>query len=245
MAQKEFGTARQRHIITSVTKTSGKIASPAVGNEKYAQARFSAKRANGLAKPTNGLASRNAGLGLGATPKSKPKPEKARLRGRKPVLQAENYSNSRPVYVRIVEIRDDTGKLLPLQSLGHSAVLSGVLGGSYAAIVGGLPYAVEGAIRSPAPHQILYALERSAWERCMGHGWRCNQSQTTSMMNSIAAACTQVLFGGPPMAYALLRWLPKGHDVSFYAGTFLMLAGPLGAKWWVNKFATVKPYVNH
>ncbi|KAJ7729398.1 hypothetical protein DFH07DRAFT_781956 [Mycena maculata] len=118
MAQKEFGTAicpvfnpfllmkwfedstrtyihdsiRQRHIITSVTKTSGKIASPAAGNEKYAQARFSAKRANGLAKPTNGLASRNAGLGLGATPKSKPKPEKARLRGRKPVLQAENVT---------------------------------------------------------------------------------------------------------------------------------------------------------
>ncbi|KAJ7769080.1 hypothetical protein DFH07DRAFT_768989 [Mycena maculata] len=61
-------------------------------NEKYAQARFSAKRANGLAKPTNGLASRNAGLGLGATPKSKPKPEKARLRGRKPVLQAENVT---------------------------------------------------------------------------------------------------------------------------------------------------------
>ncbi|KAJ7736020.1 hypothetical protein DFH07DRAFT_779810 [Mycena maculata] len=55
--------------------------------------RFSAKRANGLAKPTNGLASRNdAGLGLGATPKSKPKPEKARLRGRKPVLQAENVT---------------------------------------------------------------------------------------------------------------------------------------------------------
>ncbi|KAJ7726454.1 hypothetical protein DFH07DRAFT_782739 [Mycena maculata] len=87
---------RQRHIITSVTKTSGKIASPAVGNEKYAQARFSAKRANGLAKPTNGLASRNAGLGLGATPKSKPKPEKARLRGRKPVLQAENSGARRP-----------------------------------------------------------------------------------------------------------------------------------------------------
>ncbi|KAJ7484038.1 hypothetical protein B0H11DRAFT_1914522 [Mycena galericulata] len=81
---------RQQHIIKSVRKTSGKIASPAVGDENYAQARFSAKRANGLAKPTNGLASRNAGLGLGATPKSKPKPEKARLRGRKPVLQAEN-----------------------------------------------------------------------------------------------------------------------------------------------------------
>ncbi|KAJ7506066.1 hypothetical protein B0H11DRAFT_1903977 [Mycena galericulata] len=83
---------RQRHIIKSVRKTLGKIASPAVGDEKYAQARFSAKRANGLAKPTNGLASRNAGLGLGATPKSKPKPEKARLRGRKPVLQAENVT---------------------------------------------------------------------------------------------------------------------------------------------------------
>ncbi|KAJ7461336.1 hypothetical protein B0H11DRAFT_1923612 [Mycena galericulata] len=83
---------RQRHIIKSVRKTLGKIASPAVGDEKYAQARFSAKRANGLAKPTNGLASRNAGLGLGATPKSKPKPEKARLHGRKPVLQAENVT---------------------------------------------------------------------------------------------------------------------------------------------------------
>ncbi|KAJ7842609.1 hypothetical protein B0H13DRAFT_1909740 [Mycena leptocephala] len=70
----------------------GKIASPASGNEKYAQARFSAKRANGLAKPSNGLASRSAGLGLGSTPKSKPKPEKARLRWCKPVLQAENVT---------------------------------------------------------------------------------------------------------------------------------------------------------
>ncbi|KAJ7839881.1 hypothetical protein B0H13DRAFT_1911014 [Mycena leptocephala] len=50
------------------------------------------KRANGLTKPSNGLASRYAGLGLGATPKSKPKPEKARLRGHKPVLQAENVT---------------------------------------------------------------------------------------------------------------------------------------------------------
>ncbi|KAF8177796.1 hypothetical protein K438DRAFT_1769894 [Mycena galopus ATCC 62051] len=33
------------------------------GDERYAQARFSAKRANGLAKPTNGLASRLAGVG--------------------------------------------------------------------------------------------------------------------------------------------------------------------------------------
>jgi hypothetical protein len=56
-----------------------------VGDEKYAQARFSAKRANGLA-------SRYAGLGIGATLKSKPKPEKARLRWRKPVLQAENVT---------------------------------------------------------------------------------------------------------------------------------------------------------
>ncbi|KAJ7917918.1 hypothetical protein B0H13DRAFT_1869831 [Mycena leptocephala] len=46
-------------------------------------------RANGLIKPSNGLASRYAGLGLGATLKSKPKPEKARFRRRKPVLQAE------------------------------------------------------------------------------------------------------------------------------------------------------------
>ncbi|KAJ6580376.1 hypothetical protein DFH09DRAFT_1076640 [Mycena vulgaris] len=36
------------------------------------------------------LASRSAGLGLGATLKSKPNSEKARLRGRKPVLQTEN-----------------------------------------------------------------------------------------------------------------------------------------------------------
>ncbi|KAJ7917755.1 hypothetical protein B0H13DRAFT_1870056 [Mycena leptocephala] len=50
------------------------------------------KRANGLTKPSNGLASRYAGLGLGATPKSRPKPEKARLRGHKPVLQAENVT---------------------------------------------------------------------------------------------------------------------------------------------------------
>jgi hypothetical protein len=56
-----------------------------LGDEKYAQARFSAKRANGLAKPSHGL-------GLGSAPKSKPKPEKARLRGRKPVLQAENVT---------------------------------------------------------------------------------------------------------------------------------------------------------
>jgi len=53
-------------------------------------ARFSANRANGLAKPSNGLASRSAGLGLGSTPKSKPKPEQARVRRRKPVLQAKN-----------------------------------------------------------------------------------------------------------------------------------------------------------
>ncbi|KAJ7837133.1 hypothetical protein B0H13DRAFT_1912682 [Mycena leptocephala] len=65
---------------------------PASGDEKYAQAHFSAKRANGLAKPSNGLASRSAGLGLGAALKSKPKPEKARLRGRKPVLQAEKLT---------------------------------------------------------------------------------------------------------------------------------------------------------
>ncbi|KAJ7911384.1 hypothetical protein B0H13DRAFT_1875799 [Mycena leptocephala] len=64
----------------------------ASGNEKYVQARFSAKRANGLAKPSNGLASRSAGLGLCSTPKSKPKPEKARLRWCKPVLQAENVT---------------------------------------------------------------------------------------------------------------------------------------------------------
>ncbi|KAJ7857871.1 hypothetical protein B0H13DRAFT_1902116 [Mycena leptocephala] len=64
----------------------------ALGDEKYAQAHFSAKRANGLAKPSNGLASRSAGLGLGATLKSKPKPKKARLRGRKPVLQAEKLT---------------------------------------------------------------------------------------------------------------------------------------------------------
>ncbi|KAJ7918104.1 hypothetical protein B0H13DRAFT_1869741 [Mycena leptocephala] len=51
-----------------------------------------AKRANRLAKPSDGLASRYAGLGLGTTPKSKPKPEKARLRGRKPALQAENVT---------------------------------------------------------------------------------------------------------------------------------------------------------
>jgi hypothetical protein len=56
-----------------------------------------AKRANRLAKPSTGLASRYAGLGLGATLKSKPKPEKARLRGRKPVLQAEN--DNLPIYV--------------------------------------------------------------------------------------------------------------------------------------------------
>ncbi|KAJ7920999.1 hypothetical protein B0H13DRAFT_1867140 [Mycena leptocephala] len=64
--------------------------------KKYAQARWfflaGVKRAKGLAKPSNGLASRYAGLGLGATPKSKPKPEKARLHGRKPVLQAENVT---------------------------------------------------------------------------------------------------------------------------------------------------------
>ncbi|KAJ7855846.1 hypothetical protein B0H13DRAFT_1902891 [Mycena leptocephala] len=57
----------------------------ALGDEKYVQAHFSAKQANGLA-------SRSAGLGLGATLKSKPKPEKARLRGCKPVLQAEKLT---------------------------------------------------------------------------------------------------------------------------------------------------------
>jgi hypothetical protein len=62
-----------------------RLSTQAVGDEKYAQARFSAKRANGLA-------SRYAGLGIGATLKSKPKPEKARLRWRKPVLQAENVT---------------------------------------------------------------------------------------------------------------------------------------------------------
>ncbi|KAJ7917377.1 hypothetical protein B0H13DRAFT_1870393 [Mycena leptocephala] len=41
---------------------------------------------------TSKRASRSAGLGLGATLKSKPKPEKARLRGRKPVLQAEKLT---------------------------------------------------------------------------------------------------------------------------------------------------------
>ncbi|KAJ7506326.1 hypothetical protein B0H11DRAFT_1903711 [Mycena galericulata] len=85
-----FGTYHQTYV-----KNIGKNCKPrkyAVGDEKYAQARFSAKRANGLAKPTNGLASRNAGLGLGTPPKSKPKPEKARLRGRKPVCQAENVT---------------------------------------------------------------------------------------------------------------------------------------------------------
>ncbi|KAJ7746105.1 hypothetical protein DFH07DRAFT_776408 [Mycena maculata] len=58
-------------------KTLEKIASPAMGNEKYVQAHFSTKRANGLAnglKPTNELASRNAGLGLGATPNPSPSP---------------------------------------------------------------------------------------------------------------------------------------------------------------------------
>jgi hypothetical protein len=39
------------------------------------------------------LASRSAGLGLGATPKSsKPKPKQARWRGRKPVLQVDKVT---------------------------------------------------------------------------------------------------------------------------------------------------------
>ncbi|KAJ6490136.1 hypothetical protein C8R45DRAFT_929435 [Mycena sanguinolenta] len=46
------------------------------GGEKYSQARFSAKRANGLAKPTNGLASRSAGLGLDLQPNPSPSPNK-------------------------------------------------------------------------------------------------------------------------------------------------------------------------
>jgi hypothetical protein len=62
----------------------------ALGDKKYAQAHFSAKP--NLAKLSNRLASRSAGLGLGATLKSKPKPEKARLRGCKPVFQAENLT---------------------------------------------------------------------------------------------------------------------------------------------------------
>ncbi|KAJ7306653.1 hypothetical protein DFH08DRAFT_824610 [Mycena albidolilacea] len=45
-------------------------------NEKYSQARFSAKRANGLAKPTNGLASRSAGLGFDLQLNPSPSPNK-------------------------------------------------------------------------------------------------------------------------------------------------------------------------
>ncbi|KAJ7936356.1 hypothetical protein B0H13DRAFT_1853422 [Mycena leptocephala] len=52
----------------------------------------------GWAKQANGLASRYAGLGLGTTPKSKPKPEKACLRGCKPVLQAENVTLNRGAF---------------------------------------------------------------------------------------------------------------------------------------------------
>ncbi|KAJ6563073.1 hypothetical protein DFH09DRAFT_1082563 [Mycena vulgaris] len=55
-----------------------------VGDEKYVQAHLSAKRANGLAEPSNGLASRYAGLGLGATPKSKPKLENPKPFGSSP-----------------------------------------------------------------------------------------------------------------------------------------------------------------
>jgi hypothetical protein len=63
-----------------------------MGDEEYAQARLSAtKRANGLAKPSNGLASRSAGLGLGSTLKSKPKPEKARFASRKVNSQEDDY----------------------------------------------------------------------------------------------------------------------------------------------------------
>ncbi|KAJ6583614.1 hypothetical protein DFH09DRAFT_1076016 [Mycena vulgaris] len=61
-----------------------KLTKQSVGDEKHVQARFSAKRANGLAKPSNGLASRYAELGLGATPRSKPKPEKPKPFGSSP-----------------------------------------------------------------------------------------------------------------------------------------------------------------
>ncbi|KAJ7907880.1 hypothetical protein B0H13DRAFT_678175 [Mycena leptocephala] len=60
----------------------------------YAQARFSAKRANGLAKPSNGVASRYAGLGLGATPKSKPKPEKAQAVRPRPASKRHSIHES-------------------------------------------------------------------------------------------------------------------------------------------------------
>ena len=56
-------------------------------NMRIAQARFSAEQANGLAKPSNGLAVDLPGLAL-----HKPTPEQVRLRGRKPVLQAEKLT---------------------------------------------------------------------------------------------------------------------------------------------------------
>jgi hypothetical protein len=46
----------------------------------------------GVAKPTNWLASRNAGLGLWLALKSKPKPEKANLRRCKPFGQAKKLT---------------------------------------------------------------------------------------------------------------------------------------------------------
>ncbi|KAJ7869346.1 hypothetical protein B0H13DRAFT_1896705 [Mycena leptocephala] len=67
-----------------------------LGDKKYAQARFSAKQANGLAKPSKGLASRYAGLGLGATPKSKPKPEKAVCAGASPFCKPKTSLSDGP-----------------------------------------------------------------------------------------------------------------------------------------------------
>jgi hypothetical protein len=62
------------------------------GDKKCSQACFSAKWINRLAKPTNRLASRSAGLGLWSTPEFKPKPEQACWRRRKPILQAKKWS---------------------------------------------------------------------------------------------------------------------------------------------------------
>ncbi|KAJ6522418.1 hypothetical protein DFH09DRAFT_1097148 [Mycena vulgaris] len=56
MTQKEFGGTIAYHHISEQNIVKKVQALESEGDEKYTQARFSAKRANGLAKPTNGLA---------------------------------------------------------------------------------------------------------------------------------------------------------------------------------------------
>ncbi|KAJ7464134.1 hypothetical protein FB451DRAFT_1264722 [Mycena latifolia] len=145
---------------------------------------------------------------------------------------------------RVVAVHDGTtGSVYPLQSLGFSALFCGAAMAAFTAPLGGIPFAIEGAVKAPA------GLRLPSATALMCIGARANAASFGAAAalaplgsyaaerfhldpNSTAALGMQLGPVAAGMVWATERWTPKGHTAANVSSGVLVLAAVCGVNIW-------------